>query len=261
VFQDVHSGGPAAAAGIAPGDVLIRIGDREVVPPEKPSFAMGQTHELEVAKLSGPAKLSISVPDAKHKENPCAVPDAVKAYASDGVPVIKIPLFPGKLGIDFARELSSVFECRVNGADRIVLDLRGNPGGGVGIGRRILEDIPHAVLHITDVKSLWIRLGIIDDRGLASSRKIKYKFFPSKGAPHDFGYLVLRPDVGSIPLVVVPCLSKFIVRAVSVFESLPSPHRIQVEFSEWPDEAFAFGCEKALTSAFDSFEPNLNLSN
>jgi hypothetical protein len=134
-------------------------------------------------------------------------------------------------------------------------------GRGDLIGRRILEDIPHAVLHITDVKSLWIRLGIIDDRGLASSRKIKYKFFPSKGAPDDFGYLVLRPDVGSIPLVVVPCLSKFIVRAVSVFESLPSPHRIQVEFSEWPDEAFAFGCEKALTSAFDSFEPNLNLSN
>lgn len=94
VFQDVHSGGPAAAAAIAPGDVLIRIGDREVVPPEKPSFAMGQMHELEVAKLSGPAKLAISVPDAKHKENPCAVPDAVKAYASDGVPVIKVPLFP-----------------------------------------------------------------------------------------------------------------------------------------------------------------------
>lgn len=132
VFQDVHSGGPAAAAGIVSGDVLIGIGDREVMPPEKPSFTMGQTHEVEIEKLSGPTKLVILVPDAKHKENPCAVPETVKAFVSDGVAVIKIPLFPGKLGIDFARELSKVFESHVNGADRLVLDLRGNPGGGVG---------------------------------------------------------------------------------------------------------------------------------
>jgi hypothetical protein len=134
-------------------------------------------------------------------------------------------------------------------------------GRGDLIERTILEDIPHSVLHITDVKSLWIRLGIINDRGLASSRKIKYKFLPSKGAPDDFGYLVLRPHIGSIPMVVVPCLSKFIKRAVSVFESLPSPHRIEVELSDWPEEAFAFGCERALASALESFEPNLNWSN
>ena len=132
VFQDVHSGGPAAAAGIVSGDVLISVGDSEVTPPERPLFAMGQTHKLSVEKVSGRAALAISVADPKHKENPCAVPESVKVDLLDGLAIVKIPLFPGKLGIDFARDLSKSFESRVNGVERVVLDLRGNPGGGVG---------------------------------------------------------------------------------------------------------------------------------
>lgn len=138
VFQDVHAGGPAAAAGIRPADALISIGNREIAPPEKPAFAMGRIHEALVGRIGGATKVAISVPDAKHKENPCAVPDAVKAEIRDRVAVVKVPLFPGKIGIDFARELSSAFEKRINGLDRLVLDLRGNPGGGIG-GLRLMS--------------------------------------------------------------------------------------------------------------------------
>lgn len=96
VFQDVHVGGPAAAAGVRPGDVLISIGNREIAPPEKPAFAMGRIHEVLVERFAGPAKIAIAAPDAKHKENPCAVPDAVKAEIRDKVAVVKVPLFPGR---------------------------------------------------------------------------------------------------------------------------------------------------------------------
>lgn len=41
IFQDVHSGGAADLAGIQPGDILLRVDDREIVPPEHPVFAMG----------------------------------------------------------------------------------------------------------------------------------------------------------------------------------------------------------------------------
>lgn len=99
---------------------------------EKPLFSMGQTHKLLVEKVSGQAVLTILAPDPKHNENPCAVPDMVKVEVRDGVAVIKVPLFPGKLGIAFARDLSKAFEAHVNGVDRVVVDLRGNPGGGVG---------------------------------------------------------------------------------------------------------------------------------
>ena len=132
VFQDVHVGGPAANAGLASGDVLISVEDREVVPPEKPLFAMGRSHRVAVDRTGGRSTFSIEVPVAKHSENPCAVPDHVSSDVKDGVAIVKIPLFRGKLGIDFAQKVVEEFDSRLNGADRLVLDLRGNPGGGVG---------------------------------------------------------------------------------------------------------------------------------
>jgi C-terminal processing protease CtpA/Prc len=41
VFQDVHPGGVAAAAGISPGDVLIAIGEQELIPPSAIPFRLG----------------------------------------------------------------------------------------------------------------------------------------------------------------------------------------------------------------------------
>jgi len=133
VFQDVHAGGPAANAGIKTGDVLISIGGSEITPADrKPLFAMGQTHDLAVETPSGPSKANISIPAAKHAENPCAVPDRVRVEMIDGIAIVKIPLFPGRLGIDFAAQVSQVFNSQLKSVDRLVLDLRGNPGGGVG---------------------------------------------------------------------------------------------------------------------------------
>src|SRR5579863_5284968 len=36
VFQDVHPGGAAFKAGIVPGDILLRVGERDIAPPELP---------------------------------------------------------------------------------------------------------------------------------------------------------------------------------------------------------------------------------
>ena len=43
IFQDVHDGGAAALAGIQPGDILLRLDDQEINPPEHPVFPMGAT--------------------------------------------------------------------------------------------------------------------------------------------------------------------------------------------------------------------------
>ena len=40
IFQDVHTGGAAAIAGIEPGNILLRVDAREIVPPEHPVFPM-----------------------------------------------------------------------------------------------------------------------------------------------------------------------------------------------------------------------------
>lgn len=141
VFQDVHQGGPAAVSGVRSGEVLIGIAGREIFPPEKPAFAMGQRIEVAIGTSSGVAPRVIFTPGAKHKENPCAVPDDVVAEVLDGIAVVKIPLFPGKLGIDFARKLSNTFT-ELNGIDHLVVDMRGNPGGGIGSLRLMSWMVP-----------------------------------------------------------------------------------------------------------------------
>ena len=133
VFQDVHSGGPAAQAALKPGDVLISIGGAEIfAPAEKPLFAMGQSHDLVVGRVDGTASVRLIAPAAKHRGNPCAEPEMITVQFQDGVAIAKVPLFPGKLGIDFAAKITEVFGTTLAKAERLVLDLRGNPGGGVG---------------------------------------------------------------------------------------------------------------------------------
>lgn len=42
MFQDVHPGGAAFNAGVQPGDVLLKIGNREIAPPQQPEFGLGR---------------------------------------------------------------------------------------------------------------------------------------------------------------------------------------------------------------------------
>src|SRR5262245_64313512 len=53
VFQDVHPGGAAAQAGIRPGDVLLTVGERELVPPEATGFSLGQSYTFAVRRADG----------------------------------------------------------------------------------------------------------------------------------------------------------------------------------------------------------------
>lgn len=53
MFQDVHEGGPAAAAGIDPGDIVLAIGNTEIKPPTPLVFKMGEPATLTLRKLDG----------------------------------------------------------------------------------------------------------------------------------------------------------------------------------------------------------------
>src|SRR5258707_10800825 len=53
MFQDVHQGGPAYAAGIRPGDLLLECGGREIRPPEDLNFSVGESANLLIEKLRG----------------------------------------------------------------------------------------------------------------------------------------------------------------------------------------------------------------
>jgi len=142
MFQDVHEGGPAQLAGIKPGDFLLRVDEQESRPPDAPAFPMGAVSRLLVRSASGTDKtVEIAVPDPKSKKHPVIVPKLVTARMLDrGVGYLKVSMFPGIIGIDVANEISAAIG-EMN-PERLIVDLRGNTGGGLGCLRLMSMLVP-----------------------------------------------------------------------------------------------------------------------
>ncbi len=139
VFQDILPGGVASAAGATPGDVLLQINGNMAQPAEgnagEPQFEMRETITTEVARgnPSSEETLHLKTASPRYKDNPYSEPKALVAEdKGNGTAYLRVSLFPGKIGIDFARELDELFSSRFATAQRLLIDLRGNPGGGIG---------------------------------------------------------------------------------------------------------------------------------
>jgi len=140
VFQDVLPGGVADRAGLRPGDVLLSAADKQLQPagPDAaaPSFEMRSSIPLVVSRANPPKDISVTLETGapKYKDNPYCEPTALVAeFLPRGIAYLKASLFPGKIGIDFANELDSIFNGKFANAERLIIDLRGNPGGGIGV--------------------------------------------------------------------------------------------------------------------------------
>jgi carboxyl-terminal processing protease len=146
MFQDVHDGGPAHRAGIAPLDILLSMNGRPLAPPEQPMFPMGTTAAVTVRKKDQTeAKLSVTIPNPRTRRQPYAEPRAVSFRKLDGnIGYLKATIFPGLLGIDVARELNAAFAV-LSDCDRLIVDLRGNLGGGLGLLRLMSHLTAHKI--------------------------------------------------------------------------------------------------------------------
>ena len=135
VFQDVLPGGVADRAGVRPGDALISAKDTDITPTESPFFPMGERIPIVISR-NGDRKethLELATQQPKYKDNPYSEPTSVTGnIAAESLGAVKVSLFPGKIGIDFANHVDAVFREKVPRVRRLVLDLRGNPGGGIG---------------------------------------------------------------------------------------------------------------------------------
>jgi carboxyl-terminal processing protease len=133
VFQDVHPGGVAANAGIRPGDILLRVGEQELVPPTTVPFSLGQSYALTVRRADGSTSdADLVIPGSREKQRPIVVPDHVVTarVLEPDIGYVRVSMFPGVLGIDVARDISRAIADL--GCSRLVVDLRGNTGGGIG---------------------------------------------------------------------------------------------------------------------------------
>jgi len=133
IFQDVHDGGAAALAGVEPGNILLRVDGKEIVPPEHPVFPMGKKSTLDFIANDGTEKsVAVDVVRPKGKKLHFVEPTLVQSKKlSDRVGYLKVAMFPGMLGVDVSNEMSSAV-AELGNVERLIVDLRGNTGGGAG---------------------------------------------------------------------------------------------------------------------------------
>src|SRR3984893_14051697 len=148
MFQDVHQGGPAYSAGIRPGDLLLGNGEREIRPPDDLTFSVGESASLRIEKLHGGEQtVKVQLPMPKSKAHPVTAPEAVHAERlSYEIGLIKIAMFPGVIGIDVAKDIDRAIES-LDGCNRLIVDLRGNTGGGIG-GLRLMSYLTPGKLEV-----------------------------------------------------------------------------------------------------------------
>jgi carboxyl-terminal processing protease len=148
MFQDVHQGGPAYSAGIRPGDLLLERGGQEIRPPEDLTFSVGETADLTVEKLNGgQERLRLQLPVPKSKKHPVTAPDPVHAEKiTDEIGLLKVAMFPGVVGIDVAKDIDCGIAA-LDGCSRLIVDLRGNTGGGIG-GLRLMSYLTPGKLEV-----------------------------------------------------------------------------------------------------------------
>ncbi len=141
MFLDVFEGGPADTAGIKPGQVLWSVDGTQCTLADRPSFGVGQTFRLQVSDVNrgSTREVSVDVPYKKGTQDrpPIVEPKSpIHRMVAPSLGLLKVPYFPGPMGMRFSQDLdSAIAALKAQGCDRLIIDLRGNIGGGLGLAR------------------------------------------------------------------------------------------------------------------------------
>ncbi len=137
MFRDIVESGPAHRAEIRDGELLLAIEGQAVRPPDPVLFTLGRQYTLTLGKYGGGEERSVRVdlPTGGTKGRPAGLePKAVTfKVLGNGVGHLRVSYFPGAIGYGFIKDLNAAIEqLAAAGVKKFVLDLRGNPGGGLG---------------------------------------------------------------------------------------------------------------------------------
>ena len=127
MLQDVHLDGPADRNGLVPGDQVTAINGTAVHPPAPVSVPAGNTLSLSVLKRGGATAEVVLNPQGPAERKGTRYVSASKPESDLGL--LKITMFPGLVGVDMAAAIDKAI-AELAGCNRLIIDLRGNPGGG-----------------------------------------------------------------------------------------------------------------------------------
>jgi C-terminal processing protease CtpA/Prc len=136
MFVDVIEGGVAFQAGIRPGEFLLSIDSEPLVPPKSANFRIGGNHQVEITAFNGTKRqVAIGVPNRAVKDRPPMIEPRSLSHRTlaPDVAYIRVATFPGAVGQSFARALDdTIRDLKEGGAQKLIVDIRGNIGGGLG---------------------------------------------------------------------------------------------------------------------------------
>lgn len=136
MFVDVIEDGVAFQAGIRPGEFLLSIDSEPVVPPKTANFRIGGNHNVEIGNLKGNKRqVTFEIPDRAAKDRPPLIEPRSLSHRLLGADVgyVRVATFPGTVGQSFAKALDdAIRDLKAQGIERLIVDLRGNIGGGLG---------------------------------------------------------------------------------------------------------------------------------
>src|SRR6266849_4973586 len=136
MFVDVIEDGSTFQAGIHPGELLLSVDSEPVIPPRSANFRIGGSHKLEIGTFSGGRRqVAIEVPNRAAKDRPPMIEPRSLSHrmlATD-TGLVKVATFPGAVGQSFARAFDqAIRDLKDHGLQRLIVDIRGNIGGGLG---------------------------------------------------------------------------------------------------------------------------------
>ena len=106
-----------------------------LTPPEAPMFQMGTEVALQLQRGNADLTLPVSIPVPRSRKQPHAEMEAVvSSKLTDDTGYLKVSILPGLLGLDVARSIDKAVG-QLSTCDKLILDLRGHLGGGLGVLR------------------------------------------------------------------------------------------------------------------------------
>lgn len=134
IFLDVLEGGVAHKTGVEIGESLVAVNGQAVQPPAMPRFDLGSTNELTVMSRAGQRRtipLALPAPTDKGRPPMAEVRTVHARKVSERVGYVRVAYFPGAVGDRFAMAYEGAL-AELGPIDGLIIDLRGNVGGGLG---------------------------------------------------------------------------------------------------------------------------------